>query len=247
MGANDEDTADRAESITLPARELAVSWLAVSLAVGTDEERPALYRRVLVDIHPYGLALAATDSYWMCRSFVPFDGDHASWSPPTLDEVPTGSFTIADTELRVRDLMRYVERVTRPKKGEATTFRSAFDLVITRTTDYDPDVPTLDPSLSAPQVVVEIPGEERIIARESEVEYPNLASLARFQPATAKHLLFNPRLMAQAAAAVARTGAPAIKIEPTSAGGVAFSAAGTERHLHGILMPLRDDEADLPR
>jgi hypothetical protein len=216
------------------------------LAVSDDDARPALHRRVLVDVHAYGVALAATDSYWMCRSFVPFDGDHGSWAPPTLDEIPVESFTIADTEYRVRDLMRYVERITRPKKGEDDTFRSEFPLVITRTTAFDPDVPTLDPSLSAPQVVVEIPGEERIIARESEVGYPQLAALARFQPASAQHLLFNPRLMSKAAAAVSRMGQESIKLEPTVGGAVAFSAADTDRHLHGVLMPLRDPDEEIP-
>ena len=234
------------EPLVLPARETAVSWLAVCLAVSDDDARPALYRRVLVDVHSYGIALAATDSYWMCRSFVPFDGDHGSWAPPTLDEIPVESFTIADTEYRVRDLMRYVERITRPKKGEADTFRSTFPLVVSRTTEYDPDVPTLDPSLSAPQVVVEIPGEERIIARESEVGYPSLASLARFQPATAQRLLFNPRLISRASAAVARVGSTSMKIEPTEHGAVAFTAADTDRHLHGVLMPLRDPDDEVP-
>lgn len=237
---------DEFEQLVLPARETAVSWLAVCLAVGEDADRPALYRRVLVDVHRHGIALAATDSYWMCRSFVPFDGDHASWTSPTLDEIPVDSFTIADTEFRVRDLMRYVERITRPKKGEEDTFRSEFPIVVTRTTEYDPDVPTLDPSLSAPQVVVEIPREERIVARESEVGYPNLATLARFQPATAKRLLFNPRLIARASSAVNRVGSTAIKLEPTTAGGVAFTAEGTDRHLHGILMPLRDPDDEDP-
>jgi hypothetical protein len=241
-GTNDDDS----NTLVLPARETAVSWLAVCLAVSEDDARPALHRRVLVDVHSYGIALAATDSYWMCRSFVPFDGEHASWSPPTLDEIPEESFTIADTEYRIRDLMRYVERITRPKKGEADTFRSGFPLVITRTTEFDPDIPTLDPSLSAPQVVVEIPDTERIIARESEVGYPSLASLARFQPASAKRLLFNPRLISRAAAAVARVGSSAMKLEPMQSGAVAFTASNTDRHLHGVLMPLRDPDDEIP-
>lgn len=237
---------DDADRLVLPARETAVSYLAVVLAVSDDDARPALHRRVLVDVHAYGIAFAATDSYWMCRSFVPFDGDHGSWAPPTLDEIPLESFTIADTEYRVRDLMRYIERITRPKKGEEDTFRSEFPIVVTRTTAYDPDVPTLDPSLSAPQVIIEIPGEERIIARESEVGYPNLARLARFQPTTAQHLLFNPKLMSKAAAAVARVGSLAIKLEPTAHGAVAFSAGETDRHLHGVMMPLRDPDEETP-
>ena len=130
---HDRFDGDPAE-LVLPARETAVSYLAVVLAVSDDAARPAFHRRVLVDVHAYGIAFAATDSYWMCRSFVPFDGDHGSCSPPTLDEIPEESFTIADTEYRVRDLMRYVERITRPKKGEEATFRSEFPLVVSRTT-----------------------------------------------------------------------------------------------------------------
>ena len=230
--------------LTLPGRSIALAWLAVSLAPSNDSERPALYRRINIAVHPSGVALAATDSYWMCRAFVPFDGDHEHHEVPSLDEVPAWSFTIADVELRIRDLMRYVERITRPKKGEDDTYRSPVAVVFTRTTDFNPDIPTLDPTLSQPQVVVEIPGEERIISRESEIEYPNLAQLARFQPKSAEHLLFSPDLMTKAASAVARIGGGAIRIKPNTSGSVSFHAEGTVRSLHGILMPLADDSEE---
>ena len=241
MATDDDSTGD---PLVLPGRALSLAWLAVSLAPSNDKDRPALYRRIVLEVHDYGVVFAATDSYWLARAFVPFDGETDAWTPPTFDEVVRGPrFVVADVEHRVRDLMAYVERRTRGCDDENSDAEDC-TIVIARGRDYDPDVPTLDPTLSAPQVIVEIPGEERIIVRESEIDYPNLSKLARFQPKIARRLLFSPTLLGRVASAAQRMRAPALKITATSAGSVAWEALDGPGHLHGILMPLRDEEED---
>lgn len=237
------------DTVVLPGRSVALGWLAASLAVSSDKERPALYRRVLVDIHADGVVLAATDSYWVVRTWVPFDGDITMSTFPTVDEVPEDRFVLADVELRIRDLMQYVERITRPKKDPDADVREVM-VTFTRARAYDPDVPTLDPSLAAPQVLVEIPGEERIVARESESEYPNLGQLWRHERAqVSDSLLFSPRLVGLAASSVQRAGFGAMRLVPTKTAAVRFvpqwfNAAGHVCDLEGLLMPLRDDERE---
>lgn len=239
-----EQAPDEMDPLVLPARDIALAWLAVQLAAGEDKDRHAIYRRVHVEVHSYGVTLSATDSYWLARAFVPFDGEHESWSPPTLDEIAPWSFTVADIEHRIRDLFRYVERATRREDTDDYVPRIEH-VLITRTDDYDPDVPTLDPSLSAPIVRVDLPGEERIIARESEIAFPNLNKLAKFQPQTARHMLFNPTLISRVASACQRIGSAGMRLTPTTAGSVGWEAE-SERDLSGILMPLRDDTEEVP-
>lgn len=233
------------DQIVMPARPFALAWLAVCLAAGSDKDRPALYRRVNIGVHDEGLVLAATDGYWLARGWVPFDGDSDDHPAPELDEVVPAAFTVADVEHRIRDLMRYVERRTR--KADDDDITPDLTVAITRFRDVDEDVPPLDPTLAAPTVLVELPGEERITARESEIEYPAIGKVARFQPQPTDDVLFSPRLMGLVTTAVQRFGAPALRMTATTQGSIAWRAAGCPgRVLHGVLMPLRDDvsEAD---
>lgn len=240
---------DHAEAagFVVPGRRFALAYLAVALATSSIKES-SLYRSVLVDVHGHGVILAATDAYWMARAFVPFDpAASASWVP-RLEEVPADRFVIADTDWRVRDMLRYVEKRTRGIDDPSKDVTDV-DVAITRgvTIDPDPDVPMLDPTMGAPQILVEIPGEERIVVRESDAEYPPLESLARLDVAPKTRLRFPAQLVQSVAQACTRVGALAMKLNPTDKGPTAWEAdySGADSvtvPLAGVLMPLRDED-----
>lgn len=235
---------DDEDQILLPGRATSLAWLAVALACGTAEGQLALYHAIQVDVHRHGVTFAATDSYWLARSFVPFEDASSAWVP-SFDEAPVARFVVVDHDWRVRDLMRFIEKSTRgcdnPEKDVDDV-----DLVITRNAQHlvDTSTPTLDPSLEAPKVFVEIPGSERIIVTESELGYPELGRLMRFQPKSALRLTFAPSKIQSVAQACQRVGSLGVKLNPTEGGAVAWEADFGEYeptvHVSGLLMPLRD-------
>lgn len=246
----DRDSVDT-EQLVLPGRATALAWLAVSLACSDSADRLALYRSILIDIHPYGVTLAATDSYWLARAFVPFDNDFRSWHVPTLDEVPVDRFVLVDLDWRVRDLMRFIEKRTRGCDDPNKEIDD-IDLVVTRNVaaQIDTDTPSLDPSLMAPKVFVEIPGAERIIVTESELGYPELGKILRFTPTAAKRLRFAPSKIQSVSQACQRVGSLCVQMNPTKGGAIAWSADFGDfdqtAELSGLLMPLRSDDEEDP-
>lgn len=126
--------------IELSGRAFSRAWLAVQLAASDDDARPVLYRAVHIEEYPDGVRLIATDSYWLAMCWVgcgAFDDE-----PPVIRE-PVATVTVADTEWRVRDLMRHVAKLT--KKEEAIDIPVRLDLA---TSLYDEDTPTLSPELA---------------------------------------------------------------------------------------------------
>ena len=167
--------------IELSGRLLSRAWLAVALASSDDEDRPALYRAVHIEVFPDGVRLIATDSYWLALCWVPAtpaDPDLELPAEPPLGVMPECTVTVNDDEWRVRDMLRHVAKVT--KKPDALDVIVSIDPEVST---YDQDTPTLSPDLAALRASIGIPGE-RIQARTHEGPWPDWrALLAQFSAA----------------------------------------------------------------
>lgn len=155
--------------IELSGRAFSRAWLAVQLAASDDDARPVLYRAVHIEEYPDGVRLIATDSYWLAMCWVGCDAFDDE--PPVIRD-PVATVTVADTEWRVRDLMRHVAKLT--KKEEAIDIPVRLDLA---TSLYDEDTPTLSPELAPVRARFELPGRERTLARTVEADYPSWRQL----------------------------------------------------------------------
>lgn len=145
--------------IELSGRAFSRAWLAVQLAASDDDARPVLYRAVHIEEYPDGVRLIATDSYWLAMCWVGCDAFDDE--PPVIRE-PVATVTVADTEWRVRDLMRHVAKLT--KKEEAIDIPVRLDLATS-------------PELAPVRARFELPGRERTLARTVEADYPSWRQL----------------------------------------------------------------------
>lgn len=218
------------DTVTISGRRFSRAWAAAIAAASDDVERPALYHRVLVEVFDDGLQLVATDSYWLAKAWCPFEPDTAA---PTVDELPSSAFIVADPDLRVRDLMRYVAKQT--KKDDAD--HPDIEVTISPGDGYDLDRPTLDPTLAEPLVVVSIPGEQ-ITVHESEIGYPTWRKLMTGVPAPYEHVTVSPSLLSKIGAAVNAAGCLTITFEFEEIA-IRWRADDIGLDLCGLLMPMR--------
>lgn len=163
--------------ITLSARCLARAWCAVQLASSNDENRPALFRTVHVEVHDIGVRLISTDGYWLAHCWVPAWDELATISPDQgpagegteaaeLDEVPNMIATVIDADHRVRDMMRYLIRATGAKGALDQPVTVDFDGRI----EHD-DTPTLLPEWAERAVVFNLTTGERVVAENFDAEW----------------------------------------------------------------------------
>lgn len=157
--------------VTAPGLALANAWLNVALASSDDENRPILWRSVLVETFKTGLQLIATDSYLLLGCYVPFPR-HDLTPPPGLDEKPNETVIAVDPAGRMTSLMRHVhkEAVKAEEAGEDYEVRLAARSIESTAT------PTLDPSLDRLRFTVQT-DDERLSLPIYEAEYPNWRSL----------------------------------------------------------------------
>lgn len=227
------------DPVSVSGRRFSRAWLAVSAAASDDDEAFALYRRVLVEVFADGVQLVATDGFWLARAWVPFD----ELTPaPEFDELPSGpagmSFVAADTDLRLREMMRFVAKATKKNDDD----HPDIPVVLHGTVDYDEDRPTLDPTLAAPLVVASIPGE-RLELRQSEVEFPTWRKLWSDVVKGRESIVFSPRIISKMAAAVNAAGCTAMRFEFQERA-VRWSADQIGLDLAGLVMPLRDPNGE---
>jgi hypothetical protein len=134
--------------MTLPARGFATAWLNVSLASGSDEQRPQMYRTVLVEVFERAVRLVAADGVMLLTATVKVDdGDLDVPDSAVADE----HYIVIDHDGRMRNLMSWVLRdaVAADKSGLEPT-----QVVVEVRSGERPSMPTLSPDFDRQVMVV---------------------------------------------------------------------------------------------
>ena len=99
------------------AARLALAWLSVAQASGSDATVPTLDRTVAIELYDDGVRLLATDRYVLLTAWVPtLSGDEDA---PAVDEAPNRTVVTQDSDRRGRDLLAYAIKLTKlGKPGE---------------------------------------------------------------------------------------------------------------------------------
>ncbi len=164
--------------ITLSARCLSRAWLAVQFAAaGPDHPSAQLARAVHVEQYDTGVRLVACDGCWLAHCWVP------AWDAlETIDATQAGAGTLAedtqvgvtpyikgtvrDVDLRVRDLMRFLHRATKP--AESLDQPVTLDLA---GAVEDADHPTLLPEWAERAAIFTLTSGERVVAEEFDAPW----------------------------------------------------------------------------
>lgn len=177
------------EGLTLEfdGHTFAKGWCSVALAASTDEERPALYRAVSIEVYDHGVQLVATDGYMLLRSWVPCDAEVAS--APTIDEKPLTCMVAQDLNGRAANLLTWVLKET--SKKDALPMAVVVDLGPAS----EPDGQAFD-GMARQRVTVEVPGSERVELRVYEAEWVTWRALvAQFVGEQTGVVALNPDLL----------------------------------------------------
>jgi hypothetical protein len=132
----------------LPARGFATAWLNTSLASGTDEHRPQLYRTLLVEVFDRAVRLVAADGVMLLTSTVKVDEDDLD----VADAAVAGeTHVVIDHDGRMRNLMSWVLRdaVAADKNGIPPT-----QVTVEVRSGERPSMPTLSSDLDRQVMVV---------------------------------------------------------------------------------------------
>ena len=82
--------------MTVNALTAATAWSNAFLASGNDENRPVLYRTILVEWFDQGVQLVATNGHLLIRTWIPAFGNDVA--PPHIDRLPNESCVVMDTK-----------------------------------------------------------------------------------------------------------------------------------------------------
>lgn len=151
------------------ADTMARGWLAVAQASGKDDWLPVLSRTVLLEQHPTGLRLVATDSWMLLTSFIPA-AEHGPEHEPEIDEAPTERAVAMDLDGRGAGLMKYAvkrARAAAKEDEEAPEMR----IRLNQDTPH-PDGPAQLDGMGALSVVLEMPDVERVVLPVFGGDYP---------------------------------------------------------------------------
>lgn len=218
---------------TLPGLHLASSWLNCALASSEDENRPVLYRTILVEVFKGGVQLVATDSWMLLAAFVPTDADDLTPPPPTIDESPIETHVVMDPDKRMQSLMRFV--LTDAKAAEKAGVPC--DLTLSISSAESPSEPTLDPSLDRSMFIVQT-DNERLALPIYEGDYPTWrALLAAHREEPTGTLALNPTLLGRFGKLKNFAG-PISMILNGATGMIALSSPADESYLFGGVVPV---------
>lgn len=222
------------DTVTLPGLHLATAWLNCSLASSDDDNRPVLYRTLLVERFRHGVQLVATDSHLLLGSFIPTAAGDLD-PPPSIDDAPISSTVVVDRDKRMSSLMAYVlKEATAAAKNEMP-----FDVTLSTASAEADHAPTLDPSLDRAMFVAEIEAE-RLALPIYEGDFPTWrALLGATKPKPTGRSVFAPQLLG-VFGKLRNLGAPIVMEYAGPTGMVALSAPGCETYLFGGLMPMGD-------
>ncbi len=216
--------------ITIPAGPLATAWLNCFQTTGTDENRPALYRTVLVEVFDRGVQLVATDTFMLLGGFAPTEAGEFE-PPPSIDEAPVASFVVMDRNKRGQQLMKYIADEAR----EAEEDDRALDVTLTAASVEELATPTLDPSLDRVMFTIAT-DTESVRLPIYDADYSNWrAMLDRHQAAKAERVAFSPQLLGRFGKLRA-PGGPVVLNFSGPSGLVLLSAPSSETYLFGAVV-----------
>lgn len=152
------------------ARDLAIAWLSVSTAAGTDKKLPSMHRSVLIEEFPFGVRLIATDGFTLLTSWCP-DLEHENYPEPELDAAPLVTAVALDLDGRARSLMAHALKLAdRATADELPPVEVRLRLGIIDLLSVE-DRPTLD-GLEPEVVTIEVPDQEQLRLRTYDGEFP---------------------------------------------------------------------------
>lgn len=106
------------DPLRFDAATLALAWLSVAQASGSDANLPTLDRTVALDLYPDGVRLLATDRYVLLTAWVPTVSARNE-EAPHVSELPTRTVVTQDADRRGKGLLEYALKLTRlGKPGE---------------------------------------------------------------------------------------------------------------------------------
>lgn len=228
------------DGIDVPARGFALAWRAVIAAAGTDEDRQALYRTVLLELHPEGVVLVSTNGYLLLWAFVGHT-ELADADPmrPLLGQ-PIDQVLLRDASNLPAALFAYVTKHTALGQG---VFDRDATLKLTRgSIEPHPDRPTLSPELDAPAVLAHYGTEAVAIPIIEGVEFPNWRAALDTGPASGMRRIHLDADLLRALASVRTDDRGAVELEMLGrARGVNFTVPGRPA-IRGRLMPALEAE-----
>lgn len=106
------------DPLRFDAATLALAWLSVAQASGSDANLPTLDRTVALELYPDGVRLLATDRYVLLTAWVPTVSARDE-EAPHVSELPTRTVVTQDADRRGKGLLEYALKLTRlGKPGE---------------------------------------------------------------------------------------------------------------------------------
>lgn len=102
------------------APTLALAWLSVTQASGSDKTLPTLDRTVAIEQHPGGVRLVATDRFILLTAFVAdLDSHHEA---PGFADAPERTVITQDTDARGKGLLGYALKLAKLNTDDASPY-----------------------------------------------------------------------------------------------------------------------------
>lgn len=139
------------------APRLALAWLSVAQASGSDANLPTLDRTVALELYDDGVRLLATDRYVLLTAWVPtLDGPEDA---PHVSELPNRTVVTQDSDARGKGLLTYALKLA--KLGKPGEEKAYGDLVVELELDVrlpiEPDADTPLEGLEPTYAVLTMP------------------------------------------------------------------------------------------
>lgn len=158
------------------APTLALAWLSVAQASGSDTTQPTLDRTVAIEQHEHGIRLVSTDRYLLLAAWVPSlngpDGE------PAVEDAPDRTVVTQDADARGKGLLAYVLRLAKLGKPEEIPHAKLvveleFDVRLHADIDADQPLEGLEPTYA----VLTVPDVERVYLPIIVSDYPDWRGL----------------------------------------------------------------------
>jgi hypothetical protein len=154
------------------APTLALAWLSVAQASGTDANVPTLDRTVAIEEHANGVRLVATDRFVLLTAWVPsLNGDD---DEPRIEEAPDRTVVTQDSDARGKGLLGYMVKLAKLGKDEEVPYGDLvleleFDVRLPVGMNADQPLEGLEPTYA----VLTVPDVERVYLPIIVSDYPD--------------------------------------------------------------------------
>lgn len=154
------------------AATLALAWLSVAQASGSDATLPTLDRTVAIEQHPGGVRLVATDRYVLLTAWVEsLDGPTGE---PRVEEAADRTVVTQDSDNRGKGLLGYLIKLTRLGKDDEVPYGDLvveleFDVRLPAGVNADQPLEGLEPTYA----VLTVPDVERVYLPIIVSDYPD--------------------------------------------------------------------------